>query len=374
MREVDAIKIMNNLEIAIIKARSIVMETLGIEDPNENSAEMEMAKVTAPELFGPRNMLDTLHKFNERIRKGGELDFQAFQNMLMIMGRDPKIGIAYASRWGNLPDWRDLSYKEWVSKKDEEREQRVQAAGEKLIEFEEEFGDYLPGDPNAPENRSGLPISPDDIPPEPSQETKEWADKGFRKSNRPKKDSIFDFEHETIYVPMMVFPKDGMHPMSFMVGGTSIYDEKGEKIAWASPWLNGSLAVFLENPHRMFLIHVGHAFNAAFRYAKMDIDAFKIEGKRMDVTQPEHFDPPKHEYHDADGNELEAGNMVKPTITIDEAYAWSSDGDYVYARSYGSTGVIMGFEGAKVLVSFPPDTDEIPIYPEHLKLYDPDAY
>lgn len=84
MKEEEAIYILQRLEWACLRCRSMAMEENQVQDENEDSASAQILRALFPWLFGSRSVLIPLVKLNARIRKGELLTPGEFYNMMYI--------------------------------------------------------------------------------------------------------------------------------------------------------------------------------------------------------------------------------------------------------------------------------------------------
>lgn len=349
MNQAEATEILRRLETSIAKSRSVLMETLGVDDPDEDSIGMNILRDLNPWLFGEGSVLVPLHRLNERVRKGEALTPSDFVNIMWVAEREMAIQVGYAGQgWGELPNPRDLSPAKWDSDEPE------------LTELQKEVIEIV-RETHTPE-----------------QLVKLNEDHQTRSESHS---SIFDHPHEMTTVPMMVFGVAD-HPVWWMVGGTTIYDANEKEIASATPWLNGSLAIHVNGSEYAYLIHVGHALNAVFALEGIEIDAFKITGKvsgmerdSYDVRAPKEYDEPAGPVvYDVNDNSIRVGDQVVNTIPMTSEYF--SMARKIYIRAYTKGVVVAIEEGDGVWVEFEKRSsvgaieaeDRLLVFSKHLEL------
>lgn len=85
MKEQDAIYILQRLEFACQRCRTMALEENHIED--EFSSEGWILRDLFPWLFGENSMLIPLVRLNERIRKGQVLEASDFLNFMFLVDK-----------------------------------------------------------------------------------------------------------------------------------------------------------------------------------------------------------------------------------------------------------------------------------------------
>lgn len=87
MKESEAAYILERMEFAAQRCRTMAMEESGVEDENEDSKEAWILRDLFPWLFGPKSILIPLSHLNSRIKAGQALDPADFYNMMVIVDR-----------------------------------------------------------------------------------------------------------------------------------------------------------------------------------------------------------------------------------------------------------------------------------------------
>lgn len=399
MTEEQAKRILEHLEVEAAKTRSILMETNGVEDQNDpHDVGMMVLIDLFPWMFEPkRAFLVPLAHLNQRVRKHGTLDMGEFMNFMQIAHTILPLEAAFPSKWGyELPTPSDVMKMwgkhepEYDPRKDEDgmatRLRKWLEDNDKIEVFDlktylmqdletagkdrDEDYDYMrildevtehpvnhlfpsiettPGDVerahyeyemegkariitpplNIPTPAMKIDDISVDLPPEPKHPTQHGHT------------SIFDFPHLEESVRMLVFV-DGKYPLSFMFGGTTIY-QADKAVATASPWIDGSMFVHNLASNHVYLVSVVDVLNAVFKLEGIDVTTIKggYDTTLRTETQSIHaFDPDPVKARDLYGSEIEVGDRVTAMIGITNAMAYGDDADDMMLIRRGWRGIV----------------------------------
>lgn len=369
MTEEQARRILENLEVHTTKTRSILMETNGVEDQNNpNDVGMMVLIDLFPWIFEPkRAFLLPLSHLNERTRKTGHLEAGDFMNFMHIASDILPLTATFAPKWGyELPEWSPDIMRNWGKhepqydprkERVEEDESDLESARQKVLDVIDaiESPDYMhildevisgvyeyemdakariitpPLDIPTPamkiDDIAVDYIATEVVTPEDRERARSEKEKHPTQSGHT---SIYDFPHLEESVRMLVFV-DGHYPVNFMFGGTTVFQGE-QRIATASPWIDGSMFVHTLASSHVYLVSVVDVLNAVFKLEGIDIDAAKINGKwdtglRSETQSVRDFEPEIVKATDIYGTEIEVGDRVSAMIGITNAMAFGDDAD-----------------------------------------------